>query len=248
MPRLVFIRETQLFQELDRSFIRRPGYSVVWARDGETLLHEARAGADLVIGLVEMPILPGLTLCERLRADLAGASVPVVLIGDAAMRDRAKLAGASELLAAPWTRSQILAAIRGFMQVPERAADRATASLRVACRTNGETYIAFTRDVSFTGVFLKGVSLAGPGARIQMRLHVPSGGKSIEYDLEGEVVRMTGREAPDTDARAREDSTHRDRREADVKGSVPGVGVRFLDLPVDLRLPLARFVRESSGR
>ena len=233
MPRLLLINEPRLFAELDRSFVRRRGFTLVLARDGNGLLEEARADrADLVIARSEMADMAGAELCTRLRGDPATAATPILLLGRDADRDRAKLAGANAFLPIPWTRSQLLSAIHSILPAPERRADRAQVSLRVLCGAGRTSYIAFTRDISSNGLFLKGASLAGPGETVRIRLAVPAGLTRIEFDMAGEIVREAG-PAPTAASR---------------HGSCPGVGVRILDLPLGRRLPLARFVREQVAR
>lgn len=228
MPRVLLINEPRLSDELEHSFVRRPGFAVLQVRGGATLLRLAQGEtADLVIALTEMPGMTGLQLCERLRAEPETASVPILIVGEENGRERVKLAGASAFLPTPWTRSQLLGAMRPFLPASDRSADRAQVSLRVLCGAGRESYIAFTRDISSTGLFLKGVSLASPGARVRLRLQIPAGARPIEYDVAGEVVRSAASQS--------------------ASPTVPGVGLRFVNCPLERRLPIARFVREHAA-
>jgi len=226
MPRLLLLNDPRLVQELNQSFVRRSGFTLVLARDGSTMLDAAvTEAADLIVSSVDGGAPGGIEVCRKLKLDAPTSGIPVLLYGPPEVQARARAAGAISYLAEPWTRSQLLAAIRAVLPAAPRSAGRAAVPLMVHCAFGGKTYIAFTKDVSTTGLFLKGVSPASPGARLKLRMQMPSPQGSVEFDLEAEVVR---------------------RSEVAVNGrAVPGVGVRFLDLPIEKRLTLGRLLREQ---
>lgn len=227
MPRLLLIKDSSLVLELENSFVRRPDFELLVAEDGARLLAKAdEVGAELIIAGVSTSGIPAFELCRRLRAFPRTASTPVLLCGLPTQRDEAKAASAAGFLAVPWSRSQLLAAIRPFFPVAERRTERAEVSMKVMCDDGRDSYVAFTRDISTTGLFLKGAATVDPGAKLRLRLSLSLGGDPdpTEYEVLTEVVR---------------------RVPADGKSpQMPGIGVRFLDFPLERRLPLARFVRE----
>jgi CheY-like chemotaxis protein len=227
MHRLIFCRDEPLRNALARSFAGRREFELVEAAGGEDMLEMAtRRGAALLLAPLRLPDMAGGELCARLREVMPEAP-PVVLIGPESEQEGASVAGASGYIVAPWSRVQLLTAIRVYFPVPERSAARTDVSLKVLCGGGSETYVAFTKDISATGMFLKGISLAQPGSRIRVRLSLPDEGRPEELDMSAEVVRRVS-------------------EDGDGRGHA-GLGVRFVDLPMMKKLPITRFVRRHAG-
>lgn len=225
---MLLIQQSPLIKELTKSFVRRDGFDLVCAQTGREILQRAREeGADLIVGSVIMPNLSGIELCTLLRAMERTASIPVLLIGPESERERASAVGASRFLAQPWTGSQLRAAVRGFFPVEERGAGRAPLSLKVVCRRGPDTWVAFTRNISASGLFLRGAADAAPGDRLLLALRLPGETVGPEVELLAEVVRRG----------AAGESADR----------VSGFGVRFVDFPLLRKVPITRFVREHSA-
>src|SRR5437762_3210148 len=87
--------------------LSQTGFRVLSARDGREGCEVAKAEApDLIISDVAMPVMDGIELCRRLRADAALAATPVLLVS-AMRRDSQSiveglLAGADDYLEAPY--------------------------------------------------------------------------------------------------------------------------------------------------
>lgn len=98
--------------------LRREGYAVAIARDGQAALDSvAERQPDVIILDVSMPGLDGLSVCRRLRAD--GNTVPVlVLTARQSLGDRvAGLdAGADDYLVKPFALEELLARLRALQR------------------------------------------------------------------------------------------------------------------------------------
>ena len=77
-----------------------------------------RAIPDVIVTDVEMPVMDGIALCRRLRADAATRSVVVVVVtGDPADQQSAALeAGCDAILGKPCSRTLLLATIRLLLE------------------------------------------------------------------------------------------------------------------------------------
>lgn len=78
---ILVVDDALTVRELQRSIFEHAGYRVLVAADGEEALRRmAGERPDLVLTDIEMPVLDGIGLTERIRADAGLASVPVVIL------------------------------------------------------------------------------------------------------------------------------------------------------------------------
>jgi DNA-binding response OmpR family regulator len=111
--------------------LRRAGYRVVTAADGQEALARHRAERpDLVLLDLGLPGLGGLEVCRRIRG--TGATPVVVLSAraDAASVEQGLLAGADDYLPKPFGHGQLLARVRALL-------DRALLARARAARSPG---------------------------------------------------------------------------------------------------------------
>ena len=108
-----------------RAYVERlltaAGYRVETVGDGyEALDRIAGAAPDLVLSDVMMPRLDGFGLLERLRADRATASLPIILLSARAGEDASiegLKAGADDYLVKPFAARELLARIEGALRL-----------------------------------------------------------------------------------------------------------------------------------
>jgi DNA-binding response OmpR family regulator len=107
------------------------GGVVVWAKDGERGLNEARKGGfDALICDIMLPGVDGLSLVRTLRAE--GLKTPVIMLsarGEVEQRVEGLDAGADDYLPKPFASSELLARLRSLMR---RNVGQAVTTLKVA--------------------------------------------------------------------------------------------------------------------
>src|SRR5258708_5997334 len=81
IARILVVEDSAVVRRMLGLILERAGHQVSFAADGEQGLSEAaRLGPDLLITDLEMPALDGIGLVERLRADPAFGTMPIVLL------------------------------------------------------------------------------------------------------------------------------------------------------------------------
>jgi two-component system chemotaxis sensor kinase CheA len=105
---------------LERVILESAGYEVRTAANGGQALALVQAGGcDAVVSDVQMPVLDGFTLCERLRADARFRDVPVVLVtalGSRSDRERGVAVGADAyIVKGEFDQETLLATLRRLL-------------------------------------------------------------------------------------------------------------------------------------
>ena len=123
--------------------LERAGYTTSVARDGREALAEAyRAAPDLILLDVMLPVLSGVEVAGRLRANPETASVPIVML-TARTEEADELvgltAGADDYVTKPFSMKLLMARIEAVLR--RASDDPASGLLRVgAVELNTETY------------------------------------------------------------------------------------------------------------
>lgn len=99
-----------------RIALNNAGYSVEEAANGAEGVAKANGGSyDLIVTDLNMPVMDGLTMIEQLRRIPAYAGVPIIFLtteSDAAMKERAKAAGATGWLTKPFDPEQLVRIVK----------------------------------------------------------------------------------------------------------------------------------------
>ena len=129
-PRILVVEddlETRLFYT---DAFERDGFQIEQAHNGHQALEKALVSSpDLILTDIAVPGLDGIELCRRLRSDARTQNIPVLAItgyGDRHYPDRARLAGADQVLIKPCDPAMLVSEARRLLaQSPAavRAAD-----------------------------------------------------------------------------------------------------------------------------
>lgn len=127
IPHLLVVDDDREIRTLVSQFLTKHGYRVSAARDGQEMARALEASrVDLIVLDLMLPGEDGLSLCRRLRAAPATASVPIVMLtamGEETDRVVGLEMGADDYLAKPFGPRELLARIKAVLR-------RATAPLQ----------------------------------------------------------------------------------------------------------------------
>ena len=120
-PRILVVDDQRSNVEMMAGVLKARGYEVLTALDGESALERVRAGnPDIVVSDILMPGIDGYEMCRRLRADVATALLPVVLVTSLdAQKERIKglEVGADDFLSKPVNWEELFARVRSLLRV-----------------------------------------------------------------------------------------------------------------------------------
>ncbi len=124
--KILIIEDDQSIAEMYRLRLAADGFDVVIGPDGETGLQLAATAPDFIYLDIRLPGIDGFEVLGRLRADVATASIPVVILsnyGDPAMRDHGLSLGAVDFATkADMTPAQLSAMVKRFVEGPPEPA------------------------------------------------------------------------------------------------------------------------------
>jgi two-component system OmpR family response regulator len=126
VARILLADDEANIREVVQYALERDGFTVEHAADGEAALARLRRGGiDLVILDVLMPELDGLSVCRALRAEAAGASIPIVFLssrGDEHDRILGLELGGDDYVSKPFSPRELASRVKAVLR---RTADRA---------------------------------------------------------------------------------------------------------------------------
>ncbi len=130
--------------ELVRDLLLMEGYQVVSAYDGQEALDKiGQHMPDLVLLDLDMPLLDGYQVCERLKADPITADIPILMLTAWAapeQRVRGLQLGAEDYVAKPFDYRELLARVRARLRA-KHASDQLRAA-KQAIRETFERYVS----------------------------------------------------------------------------------------------------------
>jgi CheY-like chemotaxis protein len=129
MPRLLLVEDNEENRDGLSRHLRRKGFEVLVAVDGQQGVEAARSGApDLILMDMSLPVLDGWEATRRLKAAPETRHIPVIALTAHAMagdREKALQAGCDEYDTKPVEFDRLLGKIRALLGGPAAAAEGA---------------------------------------------------------------------------------------------------------------------------
>ena len=118
---VMVVDDSQTIRRTAETLLTREGYTVVTAQDGfEALARIADAPPDLICIDIMMPRLDGYQACALIKGNPRYARTPVVMLSSKdGLFDRARgrIVGSDEYLTKPFTRDELIGAVRAHVSV-----------------------------------------------------------------------------------------------------------------------------------
>lgn len=121
---VLIVEDSPIQAELLRRFITKENFICTVATDGEAALLSLRTSRpDIIISDIQMPILDGYEMCERIKGDPEFHSIPVILL--TALSDpvdviRGLNAGAQAYITKPYDNERLLTQVHRLLSAPAK--------------------------------------------------------------------------------------------------------------------------------
>lgn len=117
--RVMVVDDSQTIRRTAETLLTREGFTVVTAQDGfEALARIADAPPDLIFIDIMMPRLDGYQACALIKGNPRYAKTPVIMLSskDGIFdRARGRIVGSDEYLTKPFTRDELIGAVRAHV-------------------------------------------------------------------------------------------------------------------------------------
>lgn len=213
--KILLVDDVELFLELEKTFFRRQGVTLLTARNGQEALDLVRGERpQLVFMDLYMPHLGGDEACRQIKSDPELRTIPVVMVTQEGRKEdveRCRRAGCDEVLFKPINRRHFLETARHYLNVVTRSAPRVEARLRVQYGNALERLLDnFSINLSTGGLFLETTAPLDEGSPLFLEFLLP--GRSTPVRCNGRVAWVNSPSTPQ-------------------KPALPGgMGVQFTDL------------------
>lgn len=104
-------------RDLESHFLLQAGYSVGFEKDGNGALQQAlKTPPDIIITEILVPVLDGLSLCRRIKADPRTRETAVLIFSILTAEGRAREAGADAFLLKPLAEHTLVNTVRELLE------------------------------------------------------------------------------------------------------------------------------------
>ena len=191
MNSVLLVDDNGLFRDVGEAVARRTACRVLTASTGSDALALARKERPDVVFVDErLTGMSGSDVCRVLKADPRFARTPVVVVaGEGAEEDEAKRAGADETLPRTFALADFFDALRRFLHVFPRSAERSPVQWDVTFWKDGAQHSGTIRDLSRGGFFVRTPVRLPVGARIEASFELPGEPAGRIFVAEAIVVR-----------------------------------------------------------
>ncbi len=122
--KILVIEDEEAIQELLQLYLKREGYAVQTAEDGETGLRQAsQERYDLLLLDLMLPRVDGLEICRALRSKPQTADLPIIMLtakGEEADRIVGLEMGADDYITKPFSPREVMARIKALLRRVEK--------------------------------------------------------------------------------------------------------------------------------
>ena len=216
-------RGSLLFQE---SVLRRRHATITTALAGSDALLKAREEQPhLILFTYDLFDMTGPEFCVEIRSDEQTRGISLLFVGDRAKEEHGALcleAGCNDVIYRPLQRHELDTKIAKLTSIPARRQLRTLTRVEVTVDSKGSFIMGRSLNVSATGMLLETDRVLQGEGRMRLQFYLP--GETNPVQVVAEVLR------------------------SEFVGTMARYGLRFVDLSVEAREQVERYVRRLRSR
>jgi CheY-like chemotaxis protein len=194
MKRVIIAEDVKPILEREQNFLSRADIKTFTVSSSEQALALHRAEkADLIIVNLDSPAMGGEMLCSLIREDKELCKVSIIIIGSDTKSDAKQFlqCRANVSLTKPVDSSILLEAMHQLLHIAPRKSLRVPLSIQIHIVSKGTPSIAYSENISLSGMLLYSEALLFKGDTITCRFYLPD---STHVTANAEVIRILDKE------------------------------------------------------
>lgn len=228
--KILIVDDAKYFLKQGESFLKRSICDISTAGDGvEALQSILRNEPDIVIMDYKMPNMNGDECCHIIKSNPEFRALPVIMMAnewESEARTKCLRAGCDDFLYKPIRKVDFFRAIRKHVNIVEREHNRVPCEGKVVYFYNNFKGEGKVLDVSEEGMFINSIYSLDVGVEVEALFKLSPLGDPLKAC--GKVVRVVNTVPKDV-------STMR-----------LGMGLKFVDMPVEVKRSIARYKKERT--
>ncbi|MCJ7499585.1 response regulator [bacterium] len=175
--KILLVDDTELFLDLQKSYLNRSSFSVSTARSGTEALVAIRSDRPTLVLLdLLMPGMNGDEVCRKVKSDPLTNTIPIIMLSstqDPELRERCFAAGCDDFVSKPLKRDELLDAIERTVVIAKRRFARIPTHLLANVIHDGKVRQLWIHTISRGGVFLEADPPPLVGAEMDITFFLP---------------------------------------------------------------------------
>lgn len=175
--KILLVDDSELFIDLEKSYLQRESFTFLVARSGEEALHSIQTHKpDLVIMDLLMPGKDGDTVCREIKASPGTNNIPVIMVSSGSnleLEKRCHAAGCDAFVAKPLKRDKLLETIERLIFIAKRHHPRIPTHILAFVHQKETHFESWIHTLSSGGLFLEMDPPPNPGERIEVVFPIP---------------------------------------------------------------------------
>lgn len=225
--------DVNLFIELEKTFLKRTDIEILTASNGQAALDLAKEHKPCLAFIdLNMPKMNGDECCRAIKQDENLKEMPVYIVTSAGKEEdqaRCKQAGCDGIILKPINRMEFLHVAHSRLNLEIRREPRHYAQVRVSYGSEPQELLTgYSINISSGGLFIETGTILDETELLTLMFHLPNHEKPIICQ-----GRVAWTNPPD------------DKKKPNLP---PGVGVQFVDLPLDDLHAIRTYLNENELR
>ena len=186
--KILLVDDTELFLDLEKSYLDRSSFTITTARSGPEALLSIRSNRPTLVVLdLLMPGMDGDEVCRKIKSDPLTNTIPIIMVSSEQspeLRERCLVAGCDAFVPKPLKKDELLEAIEKTIVIAKRRHPRIPTHLLSDAWHGGQYRELWIHSISKGGIFLEADPAPPVGDELDATFSLPG----IEGKVKAKVI------------------------------------------------------------